>query len=134
MRENRGKKSVSLNQPVEIRFILYQVMKKIVTENAAARIRWRVCLCKQRNGVTTQLPINPHYFHREKCMLIFYEARRADIFIARGEAPGNDTRCPLPALPAMNSDAGRVACLREAATAKAGVGYPYFCPGLHPGL
>jgi len=34
----------------------------------------------------------------------------------------------------MNSDAGRVACLREAATAKAGVGYPYFYPGLHPGL
>jgi hypothetical protein len=108
VRENRGKKSESLNQPVEIRYILYQVMKKIVTENAAARIRWRVCLCKQRNGVTTQLPINPHYFHREKCMLIFYEARRADIFIARGEAPGNDTRCPLPALPATNSDAGRV--------------------------
>jgi len=41
-------------------------------------------------------------------MLIFSEARRADIFIARGEAPGNDTRSSLPALPAMNSNAGRV--------------------------
>jgi hypothetical protein len=49
-----------------------------------------------------------HFFPIEKCMLIFYEARRAGIFIARGEAPGNDTRSPLPALPAMNSDAGRV--------------------------
>jgi hypothetical protein len=33
----------------------------------------------------------------------------------------------------MNSDAGRVACLAEAAAAKAGVGYPYFCPGLQIG-
>jgi len=41
-------------------------------------------------------------------MLIFNEARGADIFVARGEAPGSDTRSPLPALPAMNSDAGRV--------------------------
>jgi hypothetical protein len=41
-------------------------------------------------------------------MLIFNKARRADIFVARGEAPGNDSRSPLPALPAMNSDAGRV--------------------------
>ena len=75
-----------------------------------------------------------HFFPIEKCMLIFYEACRAGISVARGEAPGNDTRSPLPALPAMNSDAGRVACLREAAAAKAGVGCPYFYPGLHPGL
>jgi hypothetical protein len=66
-----------------------------------------------------------HYFPIEKCMLILYEACRADISVARGEAPGYNTRSPLPALPAMNSDAGRVACLREAAAAKAGVGYPY---------
>jgi hypothetical protein len=49
-----------------------------------------------------------HFFPIEKYMLIFHEARRAGISAARGEAPGNDTRSPLPALPAMNSDAGRV--------------------------
>jgi hypothetical protein len=63
-----------------------------------------------------------HFFPIEIYILIFFEARRAGISVARGEAPGNDTRSPLPALPAMNSDAGRV-----------GWGIPIFTRGFTPG-